>query len=313
MPVEAMLDMEIQAAPIEPPVEPPAKRLSLGKALVAAARASMAEGSDKKVNREISRVVQSALSMATPESSQRKRSKTVKLKKHFPGVTLQRLRCMAGSGGRPLQSYTTSEATLKEALQVVSTDCCRWSRKTNDIAYSLPASKKRTHFGLPEELKSQCSYRTMARRTAGGKLGFWVARKRVDVCSVCEAWEKKVMPQIQQNFHEAEHLLSNKCVGFFEGFDITPRYKVEDPYYCESFLEHLQEHVDSHDCPAVEDATFVRDWFEREKYQSTIANFAFHWSLAKSLRDAYTNDLQNLEPGATGLVYDFEAALLLCK
>eukprot|EP00975_Prorocentrum_lima_P019934 4194928-Prorocentrum_lima.AAC.1 len=96
-------------------------------------------------------------------------------------------------------------------------------------------------------------YRQFCRKLMKGRLAVGPCRKRVDVCSVCNKWEKDVYPFCSKEISEAHHqLVASKCPCILADFTFNEDMdKVENPEYTQAFLLHCYKHVQEHkDCPA---------------------------------------------------------------
>eukprot|EP00975_Prorocentrum_lima_P021796 4592212-Prorocentrum_lima.AAC.1 len=54
-----------------------------------------------------------------------------------------------------------------------------------------------------------------------GRLAVGPCRKRVDVCSVCNKWEKDVYPFCSRKIIEAHQLLASKCCFILADFEFN--------------------------------------------------------------------------------------------
>ena len=161
---------------------------------------------------------------------------------------------------------------------------------------------------MAAKLKARISYRTLCRRLQNGRLGIGVSTKRVDCCSVCNAWDTMVAPKIEKAYKDAEHIMLNSCPSVLENFDECNEYRAERPSYSRAFLAHIRRHCDEHvGCAAALNVDYVTQYFETGIVEEQ-EDYNFHWSLSQTVRLGYDGMLVNPGAGRIALCFDFQAA-----
>ncbi len=227
----------------------------------------------------------------------------------FPKVDFQKLTtalAKAGSG-RPKGSAVIKDEDLVKALHEVSVPRGKWSRRRQQELRALSTSTRRTYLRLPKAIQAKIRLRQLQHRLRRGRLGFGRSYKRVDVCSICNAWDTVVSKHIASQWVEAERLLGSKCERALEGTGKQEVDRCERPSCVEAFVEGVEKHSREHiDCPASMELAVIGDTWERD-IVPVVRDYNFHWALNAKIRETHNALLRDPGPGRTCLCFDFQA------
>eukprot|EP00974_Lingulodinium_polyedra_P034258 3295428-Lingulodinium_polyedra.AAC.1 len=94
------------------------------------------------------------------------------------------------------------------------------------------------------------SYRTLARRTAKGKLGFCVWHNRTDKCATCVAWDRHVSKMLMQSLLDMWRNALEFHAAFFDTWNDVkiPEASecVDKASYVNKFLQYVSDWPKTH-------------------------------------------------------------------
>lgn len=237
---------------LEDLVVPPKKKRRLSslrqKDLASIGQQCLTVIADKKYNVEnvsaeagVKRLAKTILSASSlPDKKKRKVAK-----QHLK-INLNKMQRVCKPRGRPVGSYSVSDAELIKSLEAVTEACCIISRKTGKQASTWQGSVKHC-WRKSRESGNLLGYRQTLRRTAAGKLGILKARKDTDMCDVCTTFQRVTSVELERIFAVGEQKLESVLPIYFKEFkhDVPEHAKrVELPEYCLAFCAYIRSHKD---------------------------------------------------------------------
>lgn len=170
--------------------------------------------------------------------------------------------------GRPRGSIKIRDEELKEILAAVASSTSQF-KADGSFNMALPGSLKNLHATMPR-LRQTCSYSTLQKRNKRSRLGFVVAKKRTDVCIVCQQWDKQASPVVRGDVAETMTSLTKVYQRYFQHFqrllaidddqDAPDSVVHTSPSWQRRFFEYIQTHPTRH---AHERASIASDMLER--------------------------------------------------
>ena len=144
------------------------------------------------------------------------------------------------TGSKP--RHTPEE--IKEALQPMVRETCEWSKKANAPMQRLQGSRKRAYAEIKGQINIQ--YRQFCRKLEHQGLGISSARRRVDICSACDAWDRTTSKELEHLISEGEKECKAHCklyVDLFKSIELPKgKARVESIKYLDDLANIVEQH-----------------------------------------------------------------------